>query len=129
LINSALNFFGVNDGAPVAARYSPLPKMERETNGRFVLKSCKLNSFNIDAGAGKQIVATQWHGVADEIVSLPGPPTALKGNTKDGALDTWPARQANTSLPLAQLKQQERQSALVGTASRLFSAGLRSFLG
>jgi len=113
----------------------PLPTFQRHVNGRFVLKSCKVNSFNIDAGAGKQVVATQWLGVAEEIVSLAGdPPNVVHSNKgergdSNAALDTWPVGQANTRLPLESIKREERAGAAKDLAGKAFSAGLRALLG
>ncbi len=108
---------------------------DRSPNGRFVLKNCKMDGFTIDAGAGKQVVATQWSGVADEIVSLAGDPPALKkarGETahlQDGARDTVPTREADTTLPKQDIIARARQKAaknITGEIVGQFTRGLGS---
>jgi hypothetical protein len=100
LLDQIGSFFGNNANVPPEVTHI---KFKRKPNGRFVLKSCKIDAFNIDAGAGKQVVATQWTGVAEEIVSLGGDPPALQPDkNNNGALDTIPTRMADTTFSLNQ---------------------------
>ena len=99
----------------------PIFKFRRKPNGRFVLKSCKIDAFNIDAGAGKQVVATQWQGVCEEIVSLGGdPPSMMPENSGVyGAYDTIPTRMANTSLPVDDIAAQTRAQTASNVVNQL----------
>ena len=42
-------------------------KLERKPVGRFVLGRCKFETLNIGATSGKNVVATQWNGIAHSI--------------------------------------------------------------
>ena len=45
----------------------------RDAKGRFILYYCKVDSWHMAATSGKQVVATQWQGVAEGIESLAEP--------------------------------------------------------
>jgi hypothetical protein len=42
----------------------------RKPVGRFVLSSCKIESFHLGASAGKSVIATQWQGIAHGIRAI-----------------------------------------------------------
>jgi len=44
----------------------------RDVTGRFVLEQCKVDSWHFAATAGRQVVATQWQGVAEGFAAVPG---------------------------------------------------------
>lgn len=44
----------------------------RDATGRFVLEQCKIDSWHFAATAGRQVVATQWQGVAEGFSAIPG---------------------------------------------------------
>jgi len=44
----------------------------RDVTGRFVLEQCKVDSWHFAATAGRQVVATQWQGVAEGFSAVPG---------------------------------------------------------
>lgn len=43
----------------------------RDVTGRFVLEQCKVDSWHFAATAGRQVVATQWQGVAEGFSAVP----------------------------------------------------------
>lgn len=136
------------DGLPgPGGTYSKGLQFSRKANGRFVLKNCKLDTFHLEATAGKQVVANSWSGVADEIVSLAGDPpqmsrvdptgsidARLDGNYVDakksvyGALDTAPAYRSDTRLPAADIKDKALRAQQKADALAIRS-GLGSLLG
>lgn len=101
----------------------PLPSFRRKPNGRFVLKECKMDAISLEASGGKSVVSTGWIGVAQELVSLSGGPAGVddgladnldRGDRAHGALDTFPTREARTTLPVHQIAAQERTALVRG---------------
>jgi hypothetical protein len=52
--------------------------VKRDVTGRFVLQQCKIDSWHFAATAGRQVVATQWQGVAEGFAAIPGDFTATE---------------------------------------------------
>lgn len=46
--------------------------MDRDMTGRFILQQCKIDSWHFAATSGRQVVATQWQGVAEGYDAIPG---------------------------------------------------------
>lgn len=44
----------------------------RDVTGRFILHYCKMDSWHVASTAGRQVVATQWQGVAEGFSAVPG---------------------------------------------------------
>lgn len=73
------------------------PPFDRDATGRFILEQCKVDSWHFAATSGRQVVATQWQGVAEgfsavtsdysEISGLNTP--ELKTSVNIGATDAF----------------------------------------
>lgn len=42
----------------------------RDVTGRFILEQCKIDSWHFASQAGRQVVATQWQGVAEGFAAI-----------------------------------------------------------
>lgn len=68
--------FNVNDSnelntTGIGTPYSSImDKVSRMPEGRFILSHAKVDSWHFAATSGKQVVATQWQGVAEGIKTL-----------------------------------------------------------
>ena len=60
-------------------------QMQRDPDGRFELHRCKVDSWHFAATSGKQVVATQWQGVCEGIVTNNAP---IAGETVQPAQTT-----------------------------------------
>jgi len=58
---------------------TPDGSLQRTSAGRFVLDLCKVDTWTLGARAGKDVVATQWTGLAQQIRAIPY--TAASMNT------------------------------------------------
>ncbi len=56
----------------------------RDVTGRFILETCKMDSWHIASTAGRQVVANQWQGVAEGFSSIAGD----SSTSSDGASPT-----------------------------------------
>lgn len=88
----------------------------RDVTGRFVIECCKIDSWHLAATGGRQVVATQWQGVAEGINVISSDYSVIDGLTTptlqnagnnvgeayrtftDGVAYTNPAFQGNTAL-------------------------------
>jgi hypothetical protein len=85
----------VLEGSIASATDEPL--IDRDATGRFILEQCKVDSWHFASTSGRQVVATQWQGVAEgfaavtsdysEISGLTTP--GLKGGPSIGATDAF----------------------------------------
>lgn len=58
--------------APIGTSLDADAPWDRDVTGRFVLESCKMDSWHVASTSGRQVVATQWQGVAEGFAAIPG---------------------------------------------------------
>lgn len=46
------------------------PDFNRDVTGRFILSTCKVDSWHFASTSGRQVVATQWQGVAEGFAAV-----------------------------------------------------------
>jgi hypothetical protein len=68
----------------------------RDATGRFILSVCKIDSWHFASTSGRQVIATQWQGVAEGFAAVTSEFSQITGLTTPG-LTGGPT--ASTSIP------------------------------